>query len=508
MDHKQIMKIAAGTKPKMETLNKHSTKAHDIENYVPLEGVPEIPGIKLHDYQVYARDYILRNMRCGLFLDMGLGKTLITLSALYALNPQYPVLVVAPVNIARTAWPNEIQKWKLPFEVTSFIYNENDRKLMKKKRLERYAAVDPNKPGIYLTSISSVKDAVEYFGSRWPFKMLILDESQSFKNPTGQRFLSLKSISHLVDRTVLLSGTPAPNGLMDLWSQAYLMDGGQRLGYNITQYRESYFTPISNDNGIPIMYKPRPWAGDIINEKMSSLAISIENANIKLPEVTVNDIAVEMEPKERKLYETMKKEFVLPLIEVTEDSEYTKEELIAANKAVLQSKLQQLASGAIYIDEDKNYEVVHRKKLEALVQIIQNTNSPVLVAYNFQSDLAEIQNILKENKIKAYKFDGSKVMESQWNNNLLDVMLIHPASAGHGMNFQDGDGHTLVWYSIPWNLEHYMQTNKRLHRQGQQNNVMIHRLITTKTVDEQISQKLVVKEMVQEALLSVISANL
>lgn len=457
-------------------------------------------NLPLHDYQKLARQIVEQTPYCGLFLDCGLGKCLITLSALYDLNPRGHVLIVAPKNIAQSTWIDEIRKWNLPLRTDSFIVNEKGKKLSKAKRMEKYESLPDAPPTIWFINRELLADLVDNMPKHrnrpvWYFPTVILDESQSFKSHKSERFKALKSVRPCIERLIELTGTPAPNGPMDLWSQIYLLDQGKRLGTSITGYRETFFYESKFANGFPVEWSPKPGAEDEIYRRISDITVSIKNPNLKLPTVTYNDIMVHMDDDEKKLYRQFVKDKVLPL---AEDNE-----VIAANAAVLQNKLSQIASGTIYMDEHHNFAVIHNHKLDMLEYVVENTNSPVLVAYWFNCDIGRIMERLPQ----AVLFDGSGKMQKEWNGGRIPVLLIHPASAGFGLNIQEG-GHTLVWYTLPWSLEAYQQTNARLNRQGQKHPVVIHRLLTEHTVDTKIMNALNAKDQTQKTLLDAISSTL
>lgn len=434
---------------------------------------------------------------------MGLGKTLITLMALYEMNPNGHVLVIAPATIARSTWFDEIEKWNIPLRTKSLIVNEKGSKLSRAERLKRYEEVATDPPTVYFINRELVVDLVENQPivngyPTWLFPNVIIDEIQSFKSYKAQRFKALQKVRPNIQRLIGLTGTPAPNGLMDLWSQIYLMDQGVKLGRNITAYREAFFMPGPVVNGYPISWIPFDWSEKVIYDRIADLVISIKNTNLKLPSVTFNDIYVHMTPKEMALYKKLMKTKVLNIADET---------VTAVNAAVLVAKLSQMASGSLYINEDHEYTVIHKQKLEQCEYIIRNTGSPVLIAYHFKSEVELILKHLTDLGYDAQKFDKTPEMIHKWNRGEIPIMLIQPASAGHGLNLQDG-GHTLIWYTIPWSLESYMQTNKRLHRQGQKNPVVIHHLLTKGTVDQRILNALNKKEAFQDALLSAVELTI
>ena len=457
-------------------------------------------GISLHDYQRYSHDFILKNPYCGLFLTMGAGKTLTTLTALYDLNPQGNVLIIAPLNIARSTWLDEIKKWKFPFKTKSLLVDEKGKKLSKEKRLKAYKdAVSNTQKGdyyVYFINRDLIVDLIENV-PYWVFPNVIIDESQSFKSHDSKRFRSLKKVRPYIERMVLLTGTPAPNGIMDLWAQIYLLDQGERLGPNITTYRNRYFRPGVYVNNYPVNWMPLEGSEETIYNSIADIVISIKNTNLKMPPLTMNTINVYMDTKEKALYEKMKKESVLTI---------NGEDIIAVNGAVLQGKLSQMASGALYTDDNHNFKVIHKAKLECCEYIINNTPTPLLIAYHFKSDKMMLMEYLTEKGINAEVFDGSPNMISRWNKRQIPVMLIQPASAGHGLNLQDG-GSTLIWYTIPWSLESYLQTNARLYRQGQNEPTFIHHILTDQTIDSRILQAINNKDLSQNALLEAVKAQ-
>lgn len=447
----------------------------------------------LHQYQEDMTDFVLRTPKCGLFLQMGLGKSRITLASIACLNPPHHVLIIAPKNIARSSWIEEIKKIGLNIRYKSFIINEKGKKLSKKKREELYEEAKTAPPTLYFINRELVADMVKYYGSSWCFPMLVVDELQSFKNYSAARFKALQKILPYTIRFIGLTGTPAPNGLMDLWSQIYLMDEGARLGKNITAYRTRWFDPGRCMNGYPIEWIPKYGAKEEIYKQIEDIVVSLDNHFVTLPDVVFNNIYAYMDDDEMKLYKELMKEKVLELDGVDED-------IIAANAAVLVAKLSQMASGNIYIDKQHNYREIHKAKLEQLQYIYDNEPSPLLVAYHFKTDLYAIQGHFDD----AVAFDGSPEMIEDWNNGKIRMLLIQPASAGFGLNLQNG-GHILIWYTPTWNLEEYLQTNARLHRQGQIYPVTIHHILTKGTVDERIIKMLGKKEINQQDLLDAVS---
>ena len=457
--------------------------------------------IPLHSYQVYAKNFMLQHPYCGLFLQMGLGKTSIVLEALWELNPNEHVLVIAPKTIARCTWLNEIEKWKMPFRVQSLIVNDRGKQLSKQKREEIYDQIPTAAPTIYFINRDIVTKLVQRFpGANWPFKTVIIDESQSFKSYTAERFKALKKVRPFIRRMILLTGSPAPKGLMDLWAQIYLLDMGLRLGKNITQYRDTYFNPGIMMNGYPVTWYPKWGAEEQIYNRISDIVISMKNKYITLPPLTFNPVYVDMDDDEYRVYQDMMKSNVLEIDDGTV--------ITAANAAVLSAKLSQMASGAIYTDAKAHkYLLIHEHKLEVCEYIINNTPGSVLIAYHYQSDKDMLLRYLTEHDLNPVVFDGSPEMERDWNQKKIPIMLLQPASCGFGVNLQVG-GSTLIWYTLPWSLEEYEQTNARIYRQGQQNPVVIHQLMTRRTIDTKILKALETKNLSQQKLISAVEATL
>lgn len=456
--------------------------------------------IPFHDYQRIARRIILDQPYCGLFLDCGLGKTLITLAALYDLNPNSHVLIIAPKNVTKSTWLNEIKKWNIPIRTESFLMKENGKERTLKEMLELYKTVPTAPPTVYFINRDRVSHLVKHMPlinkkPVWYFPTVIIDEAQSFKSNTSERFKALKRVRPAIKRLIELTGTPTPKGLIDLWAEIYLLDMGQRLGPTITAYRQRYFHPTAVIKGHPVGWEPNPGVETEIYDRISDIVISIKNPNLQLPETTYHDAIVYMSNEEKDAYKQLLKTKVLDL-----DSG---EQIIARSAGVLSAKLLQMASGTLYTDEEHNFAAIHSRKLDMLEYIIENTGSPVLVAYWFQCDKKRITDRIPQ----AVVFNGTPDMLHNWNQKKIPVMLIHPASDGTGLNLQDG-GHTLVWYTLSWSLEHYIQTNARIARQGQKEPVIIHRLITDGTIDEKCLCNLLNNDMSEQALLDAIALTL
>lgn len=418
--------------------------------------------------------------------------TLITLDALYDLNPHGHVLIVAPKNIARATWEQEIKKWQIPLRYKSLIVNEKHKDLSRAKRLALYDTILDTPPCLWFINRELFPDLVEHMpvinGKQvWPFPNIVVDELQSFKNYKAVRVKALKTVLPAVSRFIGLTGTPAPNGLMDLWSEIYFMDGGQRLGKNITAYRRTFFRETLYVNNYPVRWEPLPGAEDEIYRRVGDIVASVKNPNIKLPPCVIKPIPVYMDDNELKLYRKFLKDMVLDV---------DGHDVTAANAAVLKNKLAQMASGAIYTDTGStNYKVIHTKKLEMCDYLLENASGSVLIAYHFKSDLDMLQKRYPTGEV----FDGSLDMQDRWNARKIPLMFIQPASAGHGLNIQYG-GHTLIWYTIMPNLEEFLQTNARLARQGQPDPVVIYVLQTQKTVDIGNYDMLQAKDASQERL--------
>ena len=449
---------------------------------------------KPHDYQKYATQYIESHPVCAVLLDMGLGKTVITLTAIMDLLfdsfEVSRVLVIAPLRVARDTWTAEIEKWEhlslLSYSVA--VGTES----------ERIAALN-KKADIYIINRENVQWLITQSGTPFNFDMVVIDELSSFKNHNTKRFKSLIKMRPFINRIVGLTGTPTSNGLMDLWAQFRLLDMGKRLGRFISHYRNNYFIPDKRNGQIVFSYKLLSGAEDAIYNQISDISISMKSTDyLKMPELISNEYKVQLSPKEQKAYDDIKSELVLNLPNA---------EITAANAATLSGKLCQMANGAIY-DDDCNSVTIHDRKLDALEDIIESANGKnLLVAYWFKHDLARIERRLHERDIPFEKLDSSDSIR-RWNNGELPVALIHPASAGHGLNLQSG-GSNLIWFGLTWSLELYQQTNARLWRQGQSaSTVVIGHIIAKGTIDEQIMKALQTKDKTQSALIDAVKANL
>lgn len=441
-----------------------------------------------HEYQQYATDFIIKNPTAAVFLEMGLGKSVIALTAILELCLERfeisRVLVIAPLRVARDTWPAEIQKWDhlkdLTYSVAVGTANE------------RRAALR-QKTFVHIINRENVQWLIEDSGIPWQYDMVVIDELSSFKSHQSKRFKSLMKARPGVRRMVGLTGTPSSNGLMDLWSEFRVLDMGKRLGRFITHYREQFFEP-DRRNGMQVFsYRPRAGAEREIYRRIGDITISMRSADyLKMPECVMNTVPVKLDSTEFEVYEEMESKMVTELDGV---------EIDAVNAAALTGKLCQLANGAIYTP-DGNTVFFHERKLDALEDLIEGANGkPVLVAYWYKHDLARIQERFKVRELKSSKDI------TDWNAGKIPVAVIHPASAGHGLNLQAG-GSTLIWFGLTWSLELYQQTNARLWRQGQQaETVVIHHIITRGTVDEDVMQSLSEKDRSQATLMRAVRAR-
>lgn len=441
-----------------------------------------------HDYQRYATNFIINNPISAVLLEMGLGKSVISLSAINELMLDYfdvsRTLVIAPLRVAISTWPEEIKKWEHLKYLTYSVVTGSEK--------ERIDAL--KKPAhIYIINRENVDWLITKSGFKWFFDMVVIDELSSFKSYQAKRFKSLLKARPKVKRIVGLTGTPSSNGLMDLWAEFRLLDMGERLGRYITHYRQNFFVPDKRNQQMIFSYKPKDGAEKMIYSLISDITISMKSKDfLKMPECIMNEVVVSLSEKEQKLYDSLKKDMVLSV----ED-----EEIDAINAAALSSKLLQMANGAVYNDKKESI-VIHDRKLDALEDLIEGANGkPVLVAYWFKHDLERIKERFDVREIKTSKDI------TDWNEGKIPIAVIHPASAGHGLNLQLG-GSTLIWFSLTWSLELYQQTNARLYRQGQDSTVVIHHILTKGTIDEDVMKALKAKERIQDALIDSVKARL
>lgn len=446
---------------------------------------------KPHEYQEQAIAHVLHNASAGLFLDMGLGKTVSTLTAIDKLISDsfeiQKVLVIAPKRVAEDTWTTETAKWDhLKGLRISVVLGS---------QAQRISALRAD-ADIYVINRENVAWLVSFYQAAWPFDMVVIDELSSFKSSKSIRFKSLKRVMPLVDRVIGLTGTPAPNGLIDLWSQVYLLDKGERLGRNITAFRNEYFTPGRGNGQIVFDYKPKRRTEQKIYDRIGDICISMKAEDyLTLPSRIDRSIEVILSENEKKRYDDFEIKQILALSE--EDN------ISAVNAAALSNKLLQFANGAVY-DAEGVYHEIHDAKLEALEELVEAANGkPVLIFYSFKHDLERI-------KAKLRRFSPEVIHSSEeirkWNRKEISVLLAHPASAGHGLNLQAG-GSDIIWFGLNWSLELYQQANARLYRQGQTKPVMVHHLITKGTIDEDVMLALACKASTQEALMAALKAR-
>lgn len=462
-------------------------------------------------HQALIKDYIITHPHCGIFLGVGGGKTLTVLMALAAARPSGHILVVAPLNIARSVWAEEIEKWNIPIRTRSLIVNENDKKLSRAKRLARYAEVFTDPPSMYFINQDLVTDLIDNMAKLgvtgkgtppiWPFKTVIVDESQGFRNPGSGRFKALKQARPAIIRLIELTGTPTPDSLLDLWAQVFLLDQGLALGGTMTAYKDRYFKPVKFVDNRPVDWEPLPGAQEEIYARVAHLVMSTKNTSLKLEPAIIEDINISMTKDEIEAYRDFKKDLVLDIAAANPGEPLTT--IVAKNQAILTNKLLQFASGTLYVDESRNYRVIHDHKIQVTDYLIRNTDGPVLVGYMFRSDRAELLAKLTKAGHDVRAFDGTREMIREWNRGNIPVMLLHPASAGPGLNLQDG-GNTLIWYTVPHSLEHWIQLNGRLDRMGQKKQVTIYRLLTKGTRDVRQPLNLERKKMIQDGLLDAV----
>ena len=441
-----------------------------------------------HEYQTYATNFILEHPVAAVLLEMGLGKSVITLTAIYELMLNRfevdKVLVIAPLRVARDTWPAEIEKWEHLAGLTYSVAIGTEA--------ERLAAL--RRPAhLYLINRENVDWLITKSGIPFDFDMVVIDELSSFKSHAAKRFKSLLKVRPTVKRMVGLTGTPSSNGLMDLWAEFRILDMGQRLGRYITHYRNNFFVPDKRNQQMIFSYKPRAGAEDAIYRLISDITISMKSADfLKMPECIINEVPVALSEKEWSVYQALKEDMVVDLKD---------EEIDAVNAAVLSGKLLQMANGAVY-NEEKDIIHIHEQKLDALEDLIEGANGkPVLVAYWYNHDLQRIKERFSVREIKT-----SQDIKD-WNNGDIPVAVIHPASAGHGLNIQFG-GSTIIWFGLTWSLELYQQTNARLWRQGQKSTVVIHHIIAKDTIDEDVMKALRKKEKIQSALIDSVKARI
>lgn len=451
---------------------------------------------KPHAYQQHCIDKIIEIKKLGLFLDMGLGKTVTTLTAVKELKYNRflvrKVLVIAPKKVAEGTWTREAAKWghTQMLRVSPVLGSQT-------KRIRAL-----NTPAdLYIINRENVCWLVDYYRNAWPFDMVVVDESSSFKSHSAKRFKALASVGDRIDRMVELTGTPSPNGLEDLWSQIFLLDGGERLGKRYTQFRERYFQPNKRGaDGMVYSYEAKPGTEASILEKISDICISMKAEDyLQLPDITYHEIPVELDSKSLKAYCELEREMVLQLPEDDETISVT-------SAAALSNKLLQLANGALY-GEDRQVHEVHSCKVEAFLELIESLQGkPALVFYNYQHDRARILKALEKSGLAVRELKTTQD-EDDWNAGKIQVLLTHPASSAYGLNLQQGGNH-VIWFGLTWNYELYTQANKRLHRQGQKEKVIIHHLVCSGTRDTDVMQALQRKDDVQSWVMESLKARI
>lgn len=451
---------------------------------------------KPHEYQKYCIQKIISTPKVGIWQDMGLGKTVTTLTAIRELKYNRflvrKVLIIAPKKVAEGTWTKEKDKWDHTkfFRVSQVLGSQ----------AKRIRAL--NTPAdLYIVNRENIVWLVDYYRNSWPFDMVVVDESSSFKNHSAKRFKALASVGSRIERMVELTGTPSPNGLEDLWAQVFLLDGGQRLGAKYTGFRERYFQPDKRGaDGMVYSYTAKPGSEQGILDRISDICISMKAEDyLQLPDVTYHEIPVVLDAKSQKAYNDLEMKMVLELPEDEENISVT-------SAAALSNKLLQLANGAVY-DEDHAVHEVHGCKIEAFLELLESLQGkPVLVFYNFQHDRERILKALAGSGLRIRELKTTND-EDDWNARQIDILLTHPASSAYGLNLQQGGNH-VVWFGLTWNYELYTQANKRLHRQGQTEKVIIHHLVCSGTRDEDVMQALSRKEDVQNWVMESLKARI
>lgn len=448
-----------------------------------------------HRYQQYCVSRILDTPKLGLFLGMGMGKTVIVLTAIMTLKYSWfavrKVLVIAPKKVAEGTWTREKEKW------------DHTRMLRVSPVLgsqaKRVRAL--NTPAdLYVTNRENVCWLVDYYRNDWPFDMVVIDESSSFKSHSAKRFKALAAVSPKISRLVEMTGTPSPNSLQDLWSQVFLLDGGERLGNRFTHFRERFFDPgRRGPAGMVYDYRPKADAKDAVLEKISDICVSLKSEDyLDLPDLVYHTFPVELDTKAEKAYTELETEMVLSLPD--------EEEISVTSAAALSNKLLQISNGAIY-DGDGDVKEVHGCKIEALLEILDSLQGEsALVFYNFRHDRDRILKSLEKSGLRVRELKGP-ADEDDWNTGKIDLLLAHPASCAYGLNLQNG-GHHVIWFGLTWNYELYSQANKRLHRQGQGAPVFIHHLVSTGTRDEDVMAALEKKEGAQNYVMEALKARI
>nr|DAX96899.1 MAG TPA: Helicase of the snf2 rad54 family [Caudoviricetes sp.] len=448
-----------------------------------------------HKYQLTAINHVINVPKCGLFLDMGLGKTVSTLTAIKELKYNRfqvnKVLIIAPKKVAEGTWSKEKDKWNhtKDFRVSLVLGSQQ----------KRIKALSVN-ADLYIINRENIPWLVDYLRNDWYFDTVVIDESSSFKNSRSKRFKALKMVSPKINRLIELTGTPSPNGVEDLWAQIYLLDQGTRLEKYITHFRAKYMDPNKRNRSQIFDYKIKDGVYDSIINKISDICISMKSEDyLELPDLSYNEIPVILNDKARRDYDKMERDFVLEL-------EGAEDEITAVNAAALSNKLLQISNGAVY-DSTGIYTEVHDAKIEAFLELVERLQGKsLLVFYNFQHDRDRIKRALEKSDLVVKELKTTQD-EDDWNAGKIDILLTHPASAAYGLNLQEGGNH-VCWFGLSWNLEHYQQANKRLHRQGQKEKVIIHHLVTQGTRDEDVMRALDIKAGVQEEIMQSLKARI
>ena len=448
-----------------------------------------------HKYQLTAINHVINVPKCGLFLDMGLGKTVSTLTAIKELKYNRfqvnKVLIIAPKKVAEGTWSKEKDKWNhtKDFRVSLVLGSQQ----------KRIKALSVN-ADLYIINRENIPWLVDYLRNDWYFDTVVIDESSSFKNSRSKRFKSLKMVLPKINRLIELTGTPSPNGVEDLWAQIYLLDQGTRLEKYITHFRAKYMEPNKRNRSQIFDYKIKDGVYDSIINKISDICISMKSEDyLELPDLSYNEIPVILNDKARRDYDKMERDFVLEL-------EGAEDEITAVNAAALSNKLLQISNGAVY-DSSGVYTEVHDAKIDSFLELVERLQGKsLLVFYNFQHDRDRIKKALEKSDLVVKELKTTQD-EDDWNAGKIDILLTHPASAAYGLNLQEGGNH-VCWFGLSWNLEHYQQANKRLHRQGQKEKVIIHHLVTQGTRDEDVMRALDSKAGVQEEIMQSLKARI
>jgi SNF2 family DNA or RNA helicase len=446
-----------------------------------------------HAYQEYCIGRMIEDPALGGYLDMGLGKTVITLTAINDLRyNRFQVsraLVIAPKKVAEATWSKEAAKWDHLKHLRLSLVLGSEK--------QRIRAL--NTPAdVWVINRENVVWLVEYYRNAWPFDMVIIDESSSFKSHQAKRFKALTWVRPHIKRIVELTGTPAPNGLIDLWAQLYLLDEGQRLGKKVTHYRERYFEPDRRNAQQVFSYRPKPGADEVIQQLIGDICISMKAEDyLQLPDIVVDDIPVLLDPPAQKQYDKLEREMLLEVDENVID---------AQTAAALSNKLLQLCNGAVY-DGEGNVVEIHKCKIEAFLELVEQLNGqPALVFYNFRHDVDRLEKALAKSGLRVRRLNGP-TDETDWNSRQIDILLAHPASAAYGLNLQDGGNH-VIWFGLNWSLELYQQANKRLHRQGQTQKVIVHHLAVEGGRDVDVIAALADKGATQDKLIESLKARI